>query len=213
MHRQWVTLFAAFADCERMALASEVCGRYGRTVDCGPQNTGYVGPKLSAVAAVLENGNIRETWALMYVLSKTGYFNELLVELLSPAHSASPRATPASLAAQFGMDGTEVAARWSLVNTTLTALDPSRRYDQGVPVFDFPSLDSWVRFDFRARGHSGELLWEAAREFRASGCGTVSMRSDDPSIQPPLSAAELAYQCGDAAPPCALRPDENMQAL
>ena len=30
------------------------------------------------------------------------------------------------------------------------------------------------------------------------------MRSDDPSIQPPLSAAELAYQCGDAAPPCAL---------
>ncbi len=35
--------------------------------------------------------------------------------------------------------------------------------------------------------------------------GTVSMQTDDPRIEPPLSKRELAYQCAGSAPPCALK--------
>lgn len=38
-----------------------------------PHNTGYVGPSLEAIkyAALSEQANLRERWALVYILTKT----------------------------------------------------------------------------------------------------------------------------------------------
>jgi hypothetical protein len=46
-------------------------------------NTGWVGPSLVAIEAVLAGGNIREVWALLYALTKTGYVSTTLTALLS----------------------------------------------------------------------------------------------------------------------------------
>ena len=172
---------------------------------CDQSNTGWVGPSLPAIKRALESGNIRETWALMYVLTKTNYFTELMLSLLSPRPGdAPPIATPESLAARFGMSGSEIADRWELVKATKAVGNSDVEYAQGMPDFLYESFTSWVRFDFPSFDHAGRVLWRAARTYKASGCGAVSMRSDDPSIEPPLSAAELAYQCGSATSPCHL---------
>ena len=91
---------------------------------------------------------------------------------------------------------------------------------------------AWVRFDFTATNLGGATLWREARAYKSdTGCGTPSMqarsaskpapagpsstdpacgersdrRTDDPSIEPPLSAAEAAYQCAPQPPPCKLK--------
>ena len=73
-----------------------------------------------------------------------------------------------------------------------------------MPDILFEPFASWSRFDFSAASHAGDTLWEGARASKDGGCVEVSMQSDDPSISPPLSAAELAYQCNGSAPPCKL---------
>ena len=74
-----------------------------------------------------------------------------------------------------------------------------------MPDYEFEPFESWVRFDFDAYTRAGVRLWSGARTRRAQGCQPTHRWSDDAAIEPPLSAAELAYQCGDAPPPCALR--------
>ena len=67
-----------------------------------------------------------------------------------------------------------------------------------------------MRFDFTATNHNGSKLWDEARSFKKAGCGAVSMLTNDPSLEPPLSAAEIAYQCGGKAPPCKLQWNPGM---
>ena len=173
---------------------------------CGPTNTGYVGPSLSAIRKVLNGqGNIREVWGLMYVLTKTHYVTHLLHDLLAQSHGTPPLATPESLAARFGMNASAVSERWRVYLQTNALNDTSLEYAQGMPDFEFESFNSWVRFDFDATDREGAMLWAGARVRREGGCSTVQMRSDDPSIRPPLSQAEIAYQCGSKPPPCMLQ--------
>ena len=175
------------------------------TPECNQANTGYVGPHLPAIRAALAKGNIREVWGLMYVLTKTRYFTALMLALLSPRGGGGgssgsppmpPLATPSSLAARFGMDAAAVSARWKLVEATRSLPSSELQYSQGMPNFEWEAFDSWVHFDFDSSSHSGRLQWKGARRYRADGCRAAGMRTDDPSIEPPLSAAELAYQCG-----------------
>lgn len=170
--------------------------------DCDASNTGYVGPYLPAIRTALGSGNIRETWGLMYVLTKTRYFTSLLLALLSPPSTSPPTpplATPASLASAFGMDAAAVSARWALVDATRSLPSSELQYSQGMPNFEWESFDSWVHFDFDSATHDGKLQWKGARVPRPTGCASLGLLSDDPSIEPPLSAAEIAYQCGTAA--------------
>jgi hypothetical protein len=59
------------------------------------------------------------------------------------------------------------------------------------------------------RGQGGKL-WAGARGYACSDCceggpdGETSLMSNDKSIVPALSAAELAYQCNGTALPCKL---------
>lgn len=163
------------------------------------RHTGYVGPDLSSIEHVLDSGNLRETWALVYVLTKTHYFTELLLALLS-----SGVASAEVLSSRLGMDAVAVAARHRLVVATRAMASPALRFAQGTPDFEFQPFESWVHFNFDARSHTGSRLWRGARHPRAGGCRGAARASDDPAIKPPLSPAELAYQCG-AATPCTLR--------
>ena len=185
------------------------------TSECGPANTGYVGPFLPAIESVLSGeGNIREVWALMYVLTKTHFFTSLMHALLSPSpKGGAAKASPAELQARFGMSASTVADRWQLVQDTAKMRPSALRYAQGAPDFEFEALSSWVRFDFSSQKHDGSLQWRGARVSKPGGCTTEKRQSDDPSIQPPLSKAELAYQCARAPqprsvatpPPCTLQ--------
>lgn len=174
------------------------------TSHCGPWNTGYVGPSLPALRRTLASGNLREVWGLMYVLTKSHYFSHLMMSVLSPRAAVPPLTSAAELAAKYEMDAEAVAARYTLVRDT-AHLNKSLGYAQGVPDFEFESFTSWVRFDFAARAHDGRLLWDAARLPKPTGCGTVELMSNDPSIEPPLSPDELAYQCAGQPPPCPLQ--------
>ena len=191
--------------------ASVALMRAFTAASCGRHNTGYVGPSLPAIETALASGNLREVWALVYVMSKSRYFTHLLLALLTPRGSGvsavPPRATPATLAARLGMDAAELSARHELVLATQRTLGASTslRYAQGIPDYDFEPFDSWVRFDFDSHTRRGIRLWRGARTRRAGGCAADGRATNDPSIEPPLSPAELAYQCGGALPPCALR--------
>ena len=172
------------------------------TPQCGVHNTGYVGPSVQAIRRALEHGNIREVWGLMYVLTKSERFSTLLLELLRPRAAGQPAlATAASLQATLGMNATAIERRWAEVAATARINSTSLRYSQGAPDFLFEPFDSWVRFDFEARALDGVLLWGAARTARHGGCASEGLMSDDASVWPPLSEAELAYQCGEGAAP------------
>lgn len=184
--------------------ASVALMRAFTAASCGPHNTGYVGASLPAIETALASGNLREVWALVYVMSKSRYFTHLLLALLTPRGSG---VTPATLAARLGMDAAELSARHELVVATQRThgASTSLRYAQGIPDYDFEPFDSWVRFDFDSHTRTGITLWRGARTRRAGGCAVDGRATNDPSIEPPLSPAELAYQCGGAPPPCALR--------
>ena len=167
---------------------------------CGPGNTGYVGPFLPAIEAVLDNGNLREVWGLMYILTKTHYFTHLMHALLSPsAGGGPPKSTPSDLEKRFGLSASAVSDRWTLVKETAQLNSSALRYAQGVPDFEFEPFHSWVRFDFSSQTHAGVKQWGDARVSKKAGCSTEGLKSDDPSIEPPLSKAELSYQCGSSS--------------
>ena len=177
------------------------------TPKCDAHNTGYVGAFLPAIKRALSGGNIREVWALAYVLTKSGYLSAVLSSLLS-----APGATPDSVAGAINraagtavVDASAVGARWALMKQT-AQLNSSEglHYAQGVPDFGYESFDSWVRLDFDATTIAFAPLWSGARASKVNGCSEVDMMSDDPSIAPPLSKDELAYQCNETAPPCKL---------
>eukprot|EP00900_Chrysochromulina_parva_P016825 jgi/Chrpa1/25143/Chrysochromulina_OHIO_Genome00026023-RA len=101
--------------------ASVALMRAFTAASCGPHNTGYVGASLPAIETALASGNLREVWALVYVMSKSRYFTHLLLALLTPRGSgvlAVPPRTPATLAARLGMDAAELSARHELVVAT-----------------------------------------------------------------------------------------------
>ena len=58
----------------------------------GAGNTGWVGPSLEGIEAVLAGGNIREVWALLYALTKTNYITTILTTLLSNRSQGAPSA-------------------------------------------------------------------------------------------------------------------------
>ncbi len=184
-----------------LAAAFASCGH------CGPHNTGYVGPFRAAIERVLASGSVRETWALVYILTKTHYFTALLEALLSPRSSppGPPLITTTQLAARLGMDAAELHARWSLVRATRELPSTALRYSQGMPDFEFEPFESWVRFGFDASTRDGQRLWSAARVPWPAGCRGLMMLTNDARIEPPLSDDEVAYQCAGAPPPCRLR--------
>ena len=120
---------------------------------CGPNFTGYVGPSLEAIERALASGNLREVWALVYVLTRTRFFTTLLLTLLTPQlANHRPLATPETLAERFGFDSGALAARWALVEATQRTLASSKtlQLSQGVPTFEFQRFDSWVHMNFRS---------------------------------------------------------------
>jgi len=170
---------------------------------CNAHNTGYVGPFVPAIEAALSGGNIREVWGLAYVLTKTHQFSYLLEDLL-------PKHPPATLASLYGMNSSALSERWALVQATkgaLGKLDPTGDlgYSDGVPDFAYEPFNSWVRFDFSAETLKKAPVWAGARADKKAGCNTAGLMSDDKSIAPPLSAAELKYQCNGTTPPCKLQ--------
>lgn len=162
-------------------------------------NTGWVGPDAQVIETALRSGNIREVWALMYALTKSRYLDSSVEALLHyPAVAVDAALT------DRGFDAESVKQRHDLIQLTESAANAIDQ-SQGIPSYDFPPFESWVRFDFDAK-RSGDTaagepqsvaLWNGTREWVG---GETSLMSNDPSIQPPLSAAELAYQCGVDAP-------------
>ncbi len=83
------------------------------------------------------------------------------------ASEATPLATPESLEATLGMSASAVARRWLLVQQTQALqtlpLQPQYRFAQGVPDFQFPSYNSWVRFNFDSVNNASQQLWSRGR--------------------------------------------------
>jgi len=177
------------------------------TAKCDAHNTGYVGPSLPAIKRVLASGNIREVWGLAYVLTKSGYFSNILEALLlQPGATASSVAAAISAAAKDTVaDSDAIATRWALVQQT-AKLNASGglHYAEGVPDFGYEGFSSWVRLDFDATTIAYAPLWKGARAYKAAGCSEVALMSNDASLLPKLSADELAYQCNGTTPPCKL---------
>ena len=226
-----VSRFLTYGGALNGSSADEALAAAFITPKAGPGNTGYVGPNITAIKAALATGNIREVWGLMYVLTKTHYFCSLLTTLLSPRKGGgAPLATPLSLQSALGMDAAAVSARWAQLVASRALNSTEMVYSQGVVDFIYEPFASWVRFDFAAVAHDGSQLWGGARaslgaprlsqqrwwwrQFgdkpRAQGCDQVSMRTDDPSIEPPVSPAEAAYQCAPGHPPCKLKWNPGM---
>ena len=95
---------------------------------------------------------------------------------------APPLATPDSLAASLGMSSHAIAERWQLVQQTHALpsppLDPNYKFAQGVPDFQFPTFNSWVRFTFASVNNASEQLCAAGRVFKGS-CGTRALQLHD----------------------------------
>jgi len=191
------TFIVGAAAMNGTVLASTALHAAFTTSAIGPQHAGYVGSSVHAIEGALKAGNIRESWALMYSLTKSGYFSRLLVDLLSHRPDGrQPLATPRSLGEAFGMHALQLEQQWALFRST-SRLPPALQLSQGMPVFEFQAFDSWVRFNFDAPSHGGGLLWRGARTRRTAGCAAVhNMYTDDASLEPPLSSAEQAAQCG-----------------
>ena len=161
-------------------------------------NTGYVGNDTGRIEPALRHGNIREVWALAYALTKTGFFDSSVDKLLDQPNGAEADRKLTSR----GFHLASLKQRSMLIRQCRTAAAADSMLDSSQRVLDyaFPPFDSWVRFDFSASrlggGGNGKRLvslWNASREWVG---GHTTLMSNDLSIQPPLSAAELAYQCG-----------------
>jgi len=164
---------------------------YGGTYG-SPHNTGYVGPDLNALKYALSaDGNIREKWALIYILTKNKYFDSTMV----PAASMANKTGDLSPLEQLGVDANAVLERYRDVRATQDELPSDLKYSNGIPSFEYEPFDSWVRFTFD--GPPG--TWLGARKSRPEGCAERNLTSDDPSLSPPLSPYELRYQCGNAS--------------
>jgi hypothetical protein len=146
---------------------------------------------------------------------------------LTNRSGAPPLATPESLEASLGMSAAAITRRWLLVQQTNALLSPplppGYRFAQGVPDFQFPPFECWARFNFVSVNNVSQQLWPMGRiplqrcgksrrpcDFETeipshSSAATVSMSTDDPRIQPPLSQRETAFQCAGLPPPCALK--------
>ena len=60
------------------------CDARSRACRFNAGNTGWVGPSIDDIEAVLTaGGNIREVWALLYALTKTNYITTIMTTLLS----------------------------------------------------------------------------------------------------------------------------------
>mmetsp|Transcript_18834 Transcript_18834/g.29939 ORF Transcript_18834/g.29939 Transcript_18834/m.29939 type:complete len:467 (-) Transcript_18834:236-1636(-) len=160
-------------------------------------NTGYSGPSLEAIKYALSaNGNIREKWALIYILTKNRYFDDVMTPLAAQANKTGDMSVLESL----GVNGSAVVQRYLDVYATKNVLDPSEKYSNGIIDFAFEPFNSWVRFDF----DGPENTWKGVRNSKAGGCGTTDLFSNDPSIFPPLSRYELEYQCNSTHTACKL---------
>jgi hypothetical protein len=112
---------------------------------------------------------------------------------------------------KLGINVLAVLARRKAINETDSAPKSFDKYSNGLQDWSYEGFDSWVRFDFDADTLAGQPLWSKARDYACPDCctwpakdGQTQMMSDDPSIVPPLSRAELMYQCNGNVPPCKL---------
>jgi hypothetical protein len=161
-------------------------------------NAGFVGPNATTIKKALLSGNIREVLALVYLISETKWVTKALLEGLEGADGW----TDIELE-QIGLVPAVVRSRHALVNTTMS-LPPEDRYN-GVPTFLFASFDSWVRFDYPGPDENADPTeWEPIRLPIKPHCNETSIHSDNRLISPPLSAAELSYQC-NGKPSCKLQ--------
>ena len=193
----------AAADQMRKALRDETLRKAFAPAHFGKKNTGYAGSDAADIESALGGGQIREVWAYAYALTETRWLDDDVAKNL-----AAPSG-PAALHSR-GLDVAALRERLRLVNETLK-LPASRQSDQGIQHLGSPGFESWVRFDTDASKGDGTLLWHACRvhntacpeTFGESGPGLSgcidSRRSDDPTIVPRLSDAELKYQCDGAA--------------
>eukprot|EP01063_Lacrimia_lanifica_P038477 TRINITY_DN8205_c0_g3_i1.p1 TRINITY_DN8205_c0_g3~~TRINITY_DN8205_c0_g3_i1.p1 ORF type:complete len:488 (+),score=162.43 TRINITY_DN8205_c0_g3_i1:69-1466(+) len=166
---------------------------HGGAPQGSPHNTGYVGPGFDEIMAVLEGGNLRETWGLLYILTHTEYLTSVLQKGLHDLKWSN------ETLATLGLDPEAVWTRAALVRASNGSYN-------GMPTFLAPTFDSWVRFDFPGPDEAAPQ-WAPARVSRlphAPWCETAGLLSNSSAIQPPLSERERAYQCGKA-PVCTLQ--------
>lgn len=156
---------------------------------CNAHNTGYIGAFPGKMRQVLTvEGNIREVWGLVYCLTKSKHkLGALLHGLPADFHHQHLGADAGARA------NAAITDRRALIQKTQRLEVDS--YTWGVPDFIFPPMDSWARFNFDAKTANGStFMWRGARQFVGT-CAESERLSDDPSIWPPLSAAELEVQC------------------
>jgi len=160
-------------------------------------NAGFVGPDATRIAQALLTGNIREVFGLVYILAENQWLTHTLLEGLGP------RKWSDDTLVAMGLVPKAVRSRYFLVSSTLE-LAPDLQYN-GVPTFLFASFDSWVRFDYAGPDETAHPpQWQPARVARKPSCNEISWYSNSSWVEPPLSEAELQYQCGER-PSCKLR--------
>ena len=80
-----------------------------------------------------------------------------------------------------------------LVDATawLVTEDPVVAKSDSVSTYLYPSLQSWVRFNFNTTNRQKRRTWAGAREY--AGCKETEMMSNDPRIEPPLSLVCIVF--------------------
>jgi hypothetical protein len=165
-----------------------------------PANAGYAGGDPRTLRTIVRDGNLRERWALVYVLQKNHYIENLFDRVASDE----------ALGRALGVNTSAVRTRALELEQTKLHVSPADRFSNGIADWLFPPFASWVRFDFdapavHAPGRNGSREgWVGCRQLHHEGCHGTNLTSDDVRIFPPLSSRELEYQCAGASPPCAL---------
>ncbi len=166
-------------------------GAFGSGGDA--HNTGYVGPNLGAIrTAISPGGNIREKWALVYILIGNKYFDTVVGPVAAQANQTGDTSF---IENELKMDSASLLQRFTDVERTNTALNESLRYSNGIPSYSFEPFNSWSRFLFDGPPNT----WSGCRQHLPDGCQETSLFSNSTSIYPPLSKNELQYQCGNAS--------------
>jgi len=161
-------------------------GWAGKTREQVQSYSGYV--EENDIPEAASRGNIRERWALVYVMNRNKFFNTILQQL------SSLPSTFVHKHLQF-LNTEALQVRRELIHRTVKS-------HSGVANFVFPVVQSWARLAFNYS--TPHAQWIGCRQER-SMCGPLDKRVDDSFFFPPLSPRERRLQCGDSTSNCEVK--------
>lgn len=158
---------------------------------------GYAGGSEADIQRVVKEGNLRERWGLVYILDKVHVLDTMLYNICEEGKASS---------LSSALDVSALLERYEEVKLSREAareIDWYNSRSHGIHSFSFPGFDSWVRFSFENSHHTAR--WRPGRQLvpgvvTPHGDCSSQLFSNDSSLRPPLSPAEIQAQCRGKEP-------------